>query len=113
MLKPIVESVTAVAATVLRSIGASGATVQHFNMNGPQQCYAKGDYLVCVIASGEENAAQAPSGNFNAEINGTSSFVASYQGAVVATGTDVIHEHDLYTSDFTDYKEDGIHEPST
>src|SRR2546429_3364493 len=101
MLKTIFASVTAVAATVLLSIGASGATVQHFNLNGPQQCYAKGDYLVCVIASGEENAVQAPSGNFNAEINGTSSFVASYQGAVVATGTDVIHEHVLYTSDFT------------
>jgi hypothetical protein len=52
MLKTIFASVTAVAATVLLSIGASaGATVQHFNLNGPQQCYAKGDYLVCVIAS--------------------------------------------------------------
>ncbi|TMG26981.1 MAG: hypothetical protein E6H95_09670 [Chloroflexi bacterium] len=98
MLKTIFASVTAVAATVLLSIGASGATVQHFNLNGPQQCYAKGDYLVCVIASGEENAVQAPSGNFNAEINGT-----SY----------VIHEHVLYTSDFTVLKEGGIHETST
>ena len=113
MLKTIFASVTAVAATVLLSIGASGATVQHFNLNGPQQCYAKGDYSVCVIASGEENALQAPSGNFSAEINGTSSFVGSYQGLVVATGTNLIHEHVLYTSDFTVLKEGGIHETST
>ena len=114
MLKTIFASVMAATATVFLSVGASaGATVQHFNLNGPQQCYAKGDYLVCVIASGEENAVQAPPGNFNADINGTSSFVASYQGAVVATGTDVIHEHVLYTSDFTVLKEGGIHETST
>src|SRR5438093_11176802 len=96
MLKTIFASVMAATATVFLSVGASaGSTVQHFNMNGPQQCYAKGDYLVCVIASGEENAAQAPSGNINAEINGTSSFVASYQGAAVAAVQDGLHAHAL------------------
>src|SRR5437667_5893831 len=116
MVKTVFAPVIAVAATIFLSVGAAAAgdgTVQHFNLNLPQQCFAKGDYSICVVSTGEETAIQAPSGNFNAEINGTSSFVASYQGSVVASGTDVISEHVLYTSNFTILKEGGIHETST
>ena len=116
MVKTVFAPVIAVAATIFLSVGAAAAgdgTVQHFNLNLPQQCFAKGDYSICVVSTGEETAIQAPSGNFTAEINGTSSFVASYQGSVVASGTDVISEHVLYTSNFTILKEGGIHETST
>jgi hypothetical protein len=104
----------AVAATMLLSIGAAAdASVQHFNLNSPEQCYSKGSFTVCYTSTGEANFVQAPSGNFNGETNGTSAFVASYNGAVVATGASAIHEHVLATDNFTVIKEAGIHETST
>jgi len=114
MLKTIFASVTAVAATVLLSIGASaGAAVQHLNLNTPEQCFAKGDYSICIVSRGEETIVQAPSGNFSADINATDSFVVTYQGAAFGAGTDSFHEHVLYSSNFTVLKEGGIHQTST
>ena len=114
MLKTIFASVTAVAATVLLSIGASaGAAVQHLNLNTPEQCFAKGDYSICIVSRGEETLVQTPSGNFSADINATDSFVVTYQGAAFGAGTDSFKEDVLYSSNFTVLKEGGIHQTST
>jgi hypothetical protein len=114
MVKPLLASISALAATVLLSVGASaGATVQHFNLNSPQQCFSKGPYTSCFVASGEENDVQSPSGNFSGDVNMTDSFVVSYNGTVIETGADSFHEHVLLTNNFTVLKEGGIHSTST
>jgi hypothetical protein len=115
MVKPILASISALAATVLLSAGAlaGGATVMHFNLNSPQQCFDKGPYTICSVATGEETAVQTPSGNFSGEVNTTSSFVFSYNGTVIESGADAFHEHVLYTNNFTVLKEGGMHETST
>jgi len=114
MVKTLLASVTAVAATMLLAVGASaGATVQHYNLSMPQQCYpGKFGSTFCVASTGEENVVQTPSGNLSAEINVSSSFVASLNGTVLATGTDSFQEHVLYTIEFTVLQEGAIHETS-
>lgn len=111
MLKTVFASMIAVAATVFLAVGASaGATAQHMSLNMPEQCFAgKGGSTICVTSTGEQTIVQTPSGNFSAEFNGTDSFVVTYNGAVVATGTDSIHAHVLYASDFTVITEAGTH----
>jgi len=114
MVKPLLASISALAATVLLSVGASaGATVQHFNLNSPQQCFTKGTLSVCVTSTGEETDVQVPSGNFSGDVNGTTSYYLSDGGTVLGSGTSAIHEHVLYSSNFTVLKEGGIHEVST
>ena len=104
----------AAAATMLLSVGAAAdASVQHFNLNSPQTCYSKGNFTVCFTSTGEANLVQTVSGSFSGETNGTSSFVASYNGAAVATGTSSFHEHVLAANNFTVIKEAGIHVTST
>jgi hypothetical protein len=114
MVKPILASIGALAATVLLSTGAlADATVQHFNLNTPEQCFSQGPYTQCFVSTGEENVVQTPSGNFSGEVNTTSSFVVSYSGAVIASGSGSFREHVLYTSNFTVVQEGGIHSVST
>ncbi len=114
MIKTLFASVAAVAATMVLSVGvAAGATVMHFNLNTPQQCFVKGPYTYCVTTAGEETVVQAPSGNFSGDINATDSFAITNNGTVFFAGTDSIHEHVLYASDFTVLKEGGIHQTST
>jgi hypothetical protein len=114
MVKPLISSIGALAATLLLSTGAlADATVQHFSLSSPQQCYSKGPYTYCFVATGETTTVQAPSGNFSGVVNVSSSFVASYNGTVIASGTDSFHEHVLFASNFTVLKEGGIHETST
>lgn len=114
MVKPLLASIGALAATVLLSAGAlADATVMHFNLNTPQQCYSKGPYTICFVATGEETAVQAPSGNFSGDVNTSSSFVLSYNGTVIGSGADSFHEHVLYTNNFTVLKEGGMHSTST
>jgi hypothetical protein len=114
MVKPLLASISALAATVLLSVGASAAAmVQHFNLNSPQQCFTKGTLSYCVTSTGEEADVQVPSGNFSGDVNGTSSYVFSDGGTVVGSGTSAIHEHVLYASNFTVLKEGGMHLAST
>jgi hypothetical protein len=114
MVKPLLASLSALAATVLLSVGASaGATVQHFNLSSPQQCFSKGAYTWCVVTTGEENDVQSPSGNFSGNVNMADSYALSYNGTVIETGADSFHEHVLLASNFTVLKEGGIHSTST
>ncbi|GEM_PF-6504391 len=117
MVKTVFASLVAAAATIFLSIGAAaagGATVQHFSLNMPQQCFpGKGGGTYCVSSTGEETFVQAPSGNIDGEINVADSFVINYNGAVIASGTDSLHEHVLYTDNFTVLQEGGLHSTST
>src|SRR2546430_1317637 len=114
MVKALLASVAAAAATMLLAVGASaGATVQHINLSMPEQCFpGKFGSTFCVASTGQENIVQTPSGNLSAEINVSSSFVASLNGAVLASGTDSFQEHVLYTNGFTVLQEGGMHESS-
>jgi len=114
MVKPIIASIGALAATVLLSAGAlAGATVQHFDLSSPQQCFSKGPYVSCFVATGAENDVQTPSGNFSGNVNVSSSYVLSLNGAVIASGADSFQEHVLDAGNFTLLKEGGIHSTST
>jgi hypothetical protein len=111
MVKPILASIGALAATVLLSAGAmaGGAVVMHFNLNTPQQCFDKGPYTSCFTATGEETDTQTPSGNFSAAINTTFSTYTTYNGAVIGSGSGLLHEHVLITDNFTVLQELGVH----
>ena len=115
MVKPILASIGALAATVLLSAGvlAGGASVMHFNLNSPLQCFDKGPYTSCFTASGEENDTLTPSGNYSGAINASSAFVTTYNGAVIGSGSDSFHEHVLLTNNFTVLNEGGMHSTST
>src|SRR5260370_6074975 len=103
MVKAHFGPIVAVAATLFLAVGAAaGATVQHFNLSSPEQCFpGKGGSTFCVASSGEENVAQTPSGMLSAEINVSDTFVVNYNGAVVASGSDSLQEHVLNSTDFT------------
>jgi hypothetical protein len=115
MFKPVLASILALAATAALAAGAlaDGATAQHFNLSSPQQCFSKGPYTFCSVQSGEETAVQAPSGNFNGDVNVTSAFTFSYSGTILESGTSAFSEHVLYTNNFTVVQEGGIHQSST
>jgi hypothetical protein len=115
MVKAFFGPAVAIAATLFLAVGAAaGATVQHFNLSSPAQCFpGKGGSTFCVASTGEENVAQTPSGNLSAEINVSDSFVVNYNGAVVESGSDSLHEHVLYASGFTILEEGGMHSTST
>ena len=90
MVKTVFASIIAVAATIFLSIGAAaGATVQHFNLNTPEQCFYKLDYKYCVVSAGEETAVQTASGNFSAAVNASDSWVFSQNATILASGTDL------------------------
>lgn len=113
----------AVAATMLLSIGAAAdASVQHVNLNSPEQCftYTKGGtytYTYCYSSTGEMNSVQTPSGNFSGEVNATFSSSFSQDGTLLGTGTTSVHEKILYSVNSAGYitviKEDGMHLTST
>ena len=116
MLKTLLASVLAVTATVLLSVAASAAVgpgVQHLSLKLAEQCFpGKMGSIYCITSSGEETVVQTSSGNFSGDINVTDAFVVSYNGTVVASGTDSLHEHVLYTKNFTILQEGGIHQTS-
>lgn len=115
MFKPAFASILALAATAALATGAlaDGATVQHLNLTSPQQCMSKGPYTFCSVAAGQTTAVQTPSGNFSGEVNVTSTFSVTYNGAIVESGSDAFREHVLFTNNFTVVQEGGIHETST
>ena len=115
MFKPVIASLLALAATAALATTtlAAGATVQHFNLSSPQQCFSKGPYTYCSVQSGEETAVQIPTGNFSGDVNVTSAFTFSYSGTILESGTAAFSEHVLYTSNFTVVQEGGIHQSST
>ena len=115
MFKPVSASILALAATAVLAVtalAAGGTGPQHFSLSG-QQCSDKGPYTICSTSAGEETDVMTPSGNFSGDLNGSSSFTVTYQGSLVASGTDVFHEHVLYTNNFTIVQEGGIHLVST
>jgi hypothetical protein len=115
MFKPVFASILAVAATAVLAEGvlAAGSTgPQHFNLTG-QQCFTKGTLSICESSKGEETVVQTASGNFSGDINATSSFVVTDSGTLLASGSDNLHEHTLYTSNFAVVQEAGLHEVST
>jgi hypothetical protein len=111
MVKPILASIGALAATVLLSAGAmaDGAVVMHFNLSSPLQCFDKGPYTSCFTATGQETDTQTPSGNFSAALNTTFSTYTTFNGALIGNGSDSLHEHVLITNDFTVLQELGVH----
>ena len=111
MVKPILASISALAATVLLAAGAmaDGAAVMHFNLNSPQQCFDKGPYTSCFTATGEETDVMTPSGNYSGAINTTFTAFTTYNGAVIGSGSDSFHQHVLITNDFTVLQELGVH----
>lgn len=114
MFKPVLASILAAAATAVLGVSglAAGATgPQHFNLTG-EQCFAKGTLSICETSKGEETAVQTASGDFSGDVNVTSSFVVTDSGTAVASGADNLHEHILYTSNFTVVQEAGIREVS-
>ena len=116
MFKPVFASILAVGATAVLAVGALAAGPtgpQHYNLTTPQVCFDKGPFHICESATGEETIVQTPSGNFSGDINVSSSFAVTYLGAPLATGSDNLHEHALYTSNFTILQEMGIHDTST
>jgi hypothetical protein len=114
MLKPILASIGALAATVLLSAGASaGASVMHFNLNTPQQCFDKGPYTSCFTATGEETDTLTPSGNYSGDINTTFTTFTTYNGAVIGSGSGSLHQHVLLTNNFMVLQEAGAHWLST
>ena len=115
MFKPVLASIIAVVATgalAVSALAAGGTGPQHFNLTG-QQCFAKGTLLICETAQGEDTGVQTASGDFSGDINVTSSFVVTDSGTLVAAGSDNLHEHILFTSNFSIVQEAGIHEVST
>jgi hypothetical protein len=116
MFKPVFASILALAATATLAVSAlaAGATgPQHLNLTG-QQCFVgKGTTVICETAKGEATMVLMPSGNFSSDVNVTSSFVVTDSGTFVASGTDNLHEHVLYTNNFTVVQEAGIHDVST
>lgn len=115
MFKPVFASILAVVATGVLAAGALAAGPtgpQHFNLTG-QQCFAKGTLSICETSKGEETSVQTASGNFSGDVNVTSTFVVTDSGTLVASGADNLHEHILYTSNFTVVQEAGIHDVST
>lgn len=116
MFKPVFASILAVGATAVLAVGAlaaGGTGTQHFNLTTPQQCFPKGDMLICVSSRGEATSVFTPSGGFSNDINMTSAFSATNLGVPVATGTSSTHEHDLVTSNFAVLQEMGLHSVST
>lgn len=111
MVKPILASIGALAATVLLSAGvlADAASVMHFNLSSPQQCFDKGPYTSCFTASGQETDVVTSSGNYSADIYMTFSTFTTYNGAVIGSGSDTLHEHVLLTNNFTVLQELGVH----
>jgi hypothetical protein len=115
MFKPVLAPILAIAVTAMLAVSAmaAGATgPQHFNLTG-QQCFDKGTLSICETSTGEETVVQTASGNFSGDINVTSSFVVTDSGTVVASGASNLHDHALYTGNFTLLQEQGIHEVST
>jgi hypothetical protein len=116
MFKPVFASILALAATAALAVSALAAGApgpQHLNLTG-QQCFVgKGTTVFCETSKGEETMVLTPSGNFSGDVNVTSSFVVTDSGTLVASGTDNLHEHILYTNNFTVVQEAGIHEVST
>ncbi|MHB8612062.1 MAG: hypothetical protein ACYDAL_06485 [Candidatus Dormibacteraceae bacterium] len=116
MFKPVFASILAVGATAVLAVSglaAGGPGPQHYNLSSPQVCFDKGPYHVCESSTGEETIVQTPSGNFSGDINVSSSFAVTYLGAPLVTGSDTLHEHVLYTSNFAVLQEMGIHDVST
>jgi hypothetical protein len=107
----------AVAATMLLSVGAAAdATVQHVNLNSPEQCFTytyKGNITFCYSASGEANMVQTPSGNWTSEMNGTFSNTFSQDGILLFSSSSAVHEHVLYSPSTGLVKELGVHETGT
>jgi hypothetical protein len=115
MFKPLLAPILALAATAALAVSAmaAGATgPQHFNLNG-QQCFDKGTLSICETSTGEETVVQTASGNFSGDINATNSFVVTDSGTIVAGGTSSVHDHALYTGNFTILQESGLHVVST
>ena len=116
MFKPVFASIlalTATAALAVSALAAGGPGPLHLNLTG-QQCFlGKGTTVVCETAKGEATLVQTPSGDFSSDVNVTSSFVVTDSGTFVASGTDNLHEHVLYTNNFTVVQEAGIHDVST
>jgi hypothetical protein len=116
MFKPVLASIFALAATATLAVSAlaAGATgPQHISLTAPLQCFAKGPYVICVSSNGELTSVLTPSGNLSNDINETSTFSATIQGTLVASGTSSVHEHDLSTSNFAVLQEISIHSDST
>jgi hypothetical protein len=116
MFKPVLASILAVGATAVLAAGALAAGPtgpQHYNLSSPLVCFDKGPFQICESATGEETVAQTASGNFSDDINVASSFAVTYLGAPLASGTDSLHAHQLYTSNFTVLQEMGIHDTGT
>ena len=119
MLKAVIASIAAGAATLLLSVGAAaGADVQHMNLNSPEQCftYTKGGtytYTYCVSSTGEMNSVLTPSGNFSGEVNAAFSSSLSQNGTLLGASNTEIQAHVLFTVNATGYitviKEDGMH----
>src|SRR5207248_9048772 len=114
MVKTVFASIIAVAATIFLSIGAAaGATVQHFNLNTPEQCFYKLDYKYCVVSAGEETAVQTASGTFSAAVNASHSCVFSQNATILASAADSMQKHVPYANAFTVLQAGGIHQPET
>ena len=116
MFKPVLASILALAATAVLAASALAAGApgpQHYNLTGSQQCFAKGDYTICVASTGEETVVLTPSGNFSDDANVTTAFVISHLGVLVESGTSTLQEHALITGNFTVLQETGIHQVST
>jgi hypothetical protein len=115
MFKPVLASILALAATAVLAVSAlaAGATgPQHFNLTG-QFCLTRDSLTICETSKGEETVVLTASGNFSGDINMTTSFVVTDSGTVVASGASNLHDHALYTGNFTLLQEQGIHEVST
>jgi len=111
VLAPILAvTVTAVLAVSALAAGPTGP--QHYNLSG-QQCSTKGDYSICSTSSGEETDVQTAPGTFSSDVNMTNSFVVTVQGAPFASGSSVLHAHELFTNNFGVLQEAGIHQSST
>ncbi|GAC1472961.1 MAG: hypothetical protein PVS3B2_14150 [Candidatus Dormibacteraceae bacterium] len=115
LVKPVLASIVALAATIVLSLGvlADGATVQHFNLNSPQQCQTYYNFIFCYSSTGEMNAVQAASGNFSSEVNGTFAWSGSSNGVLLYSGSSAVHQHLLLADNFTVIKELGVHQTST
>jgi hypothetical protein len=118
VLKTVIASMMAVAATMLLSIGAAAdASVQHVNLNSPEQCntfsYNVNYYTICYSSTGEATMVQAPAGNWSGEVNGTFSNTFSQNATLLFSGATAVHEHFLYSASTGVLKEDGVHETGT
>src|ERR1700693_4666934 len=101
--KPVLASILALAATAVLTVSALAAGAagpQHFKLTG-QHCFAKGTLSVCGTSQGVAAVVMTASCNFSGDINVTSPFVVTDSGTVVASGTSNLHDHALYTGNFT------------